>query len=140
MKTYKDFCLKTIVFYQKINYVSNMKKFLFLIVSLFLFSCEKQEAICDTSFKSYHLYVKDTLEYVQVVDINNDNILYTDSVLYSRFKVVDDSYLNIIGKNKQATLNIRFRYIDDTIHQRVNPVCVYTDDCHINLFYPSDTL
>lgn len=117
-----------------------MKKFLFLIGSLFLFSCEKQEIICDTSFKSYHLYVKDTLEYIQVVDINNDNILYSDYGLYSRFKVVDDSYLNIIGRNQQATLNIRFRYVGDTVHQRVHSVCIYTDNCHVNFSYPSDTL
>ena len=117
-----------------------MKKFLFLITLLFLFSCEKQEVICDTSFKSYHLYVKDTLEYIYVVDINNNNVLYSDSLHYSRFKVVDDSYLNIMGRNQQATLNIRFRYIGDTVYQRVNPVFVYTDDCHVNIFYSSDTL
>ena len=116
-----------------------MKKFLFLITSLFLFSCEKQEVICDASFKSYHLYVKDTLEYIYVEDINNNNVLYSDSLLYSRFKVVDDSYLNIMGRNQQATLNIRFRNISDTVHQRV-AVIVYTDNCHVNLFYPSDTL
>jgi hypothetical protein len=117
-----------------------MKKVLTFFLFISLFSCEKDNVICDTSFRSYHLYIKDTVEYLQVVDIVNDNILYSDSNLYSRFKVVDDSYLNIMGRNQQATLNIRFRYVGDTVHQRVHPVCIYTDDCHVNFYYPSDTL
>jgi len=117
-----------------------MKKFLFLILTFLALSCEKNEVICDTSFKSYHLYVKDTVEYLRVVDIDNGYILYSDSNLYSRFKVVDDSYLNIIGKNQQRALNIKFRYTRDTVYQRIQPVCITTDECHVNFYYPSDTL
>ena len=117
-----------------------MKKFLVLIGLISLFSCEKEEVICDTYFKSYHLYVKDTLEHIEVVDIDKGYILYADSGLNSQFKVVDDSYFNMIGPNQQTTLNIRFRYLNDTVHLRVVPICVFTDDCHVNMFYPSDTL
>lgn len=117
-----------------------MKKLITYFLFLTLLSCEKGEVICDASFRSYHLYVKDTVEYLQVVDITNGNVLYSDSNLYSQFKVVDDSYLNIMGRNQQRALNIKFRYIGDTVHLRVNPVCIYTDDCHVNFSYPSDTL
>lgn len=117
-----------------------MKTFLFVIGIVLFSSCERDDIICDASFKSYHLYVKDTIEYLQVVDIENGNVLYSDSNLYSRFKVVDDSYLNIMGRNKKNSLNIKFRYVGDTVHQRVHPVCIYTDDCHVNFYYPSDTL
>lgn len=115
-------------------------KWLSLLIGLSFVSCEKENVICDTSFKSLYLYVKDTVEHIQVVDIKNDYVLYSDSNLYSQFKVVDDSYLNVMGKNQRTALNIKFRYVDDSVHLRVQPVCIYTDDCHVNFFYPSDTL
>jgi hypothetical protein len=117
-----------------------MKKILIILGFFSLYSCEKEGVICDTSFRSLNLYVKDTLEYVIVEDIDNDNILYSDSGIYSQFKVIDDSYLNVMGRNQRATLNIRFRYNGDTVHQRVHPVCIHTDECHVNFYYPSDTL
>ena len=115
-------------------------KWLLLLIGLSFVSCEKENIICDTSYKSLYLYVKDTVEHIQVVDINNGYVLYSDSNLYSQFKVVDDSYLNVIGRNNQTTLNIKFRYVGDTVHLRVNPICIHTDDCHVNFYYPSDTL
>lgn len=118
-----------------------MKKLL-IILGLISVSCEKEYIICDTSFRSYNLYVKDTLEYIVVEDIDNNKILYCDSGVYPEFKVIDDSYLNEIGRNERATLNIRFLYVKDRppLVQRVHSVCITTDDCHVNFNYPSDTL
>jgi len=118
----------------------NMKKLLFLLSVIFFTSCEKEEIICDTSFHSHYLFVKDTLEYVKVFDIDSGHILYQDSNVYPQFKVVDDSYLQIMGVNSQAALNINFRYVNDTVYKRVSPICIYTDNCHVNFNYPSDTL
>jgi hypothetical protein len=117
-----------------------MKKLSLLFIVFSLFSCEKEGVICDTSFRSLNLYVRDTLEYVVVRDINLGNVLYSDRNVYNQFKVVDDSYLNIMGVNNQTTLNIEFRYVNDSIYKRVSPVCIFTDECHINFYYPSDTL
>ena len=119
-----------------------MKKILIILGFFSLHSCEKEGVICDTSFRSLNLYVKDTLEYVIVEDIDNDNILYSDSGIYSQFKVIDDSYLNVMGRNQRTTINIRFLYVKDRspLVQRVHSICVFTDDCHINFYYPSDTL
>ena len=116
-----------------------MKKLLLLLLFPFL-GCEKDNVICTTEFRSYSLHVKDTLEYVKVVNIDNGNTLYSDSNVYSEFKVVDDSYLNVIGKNQQTTLNIRFRYVNDTVHQRIYPICLSTDECHVYISTPHDTL
>lgn len=118
-----------------------MKKLL-VILGLISLSCEKGDIICDTSFRSYHLYVRDTLKYIEIVDIDRGYTLYLDSGLYTQFKVVDDSYFNIIGPNQRTNFNIRFLYEKDTLPlvQRVQPICVFTDDCHVNMFYPSDTL
>jgi len=117
-----------------------MKKFLLALSFVLFYSCEKDEVICDTSFKSFNLYVKDTLEYVMVRDINSGYVLYSDSGIYTQFKVVDDSYLHIMGINNQTTLNIDFRYVNDSFYKRVIPICISTDECHINFYYPSDTL
>jgi hypothetical protein len=117
-----------------------MKKLLFLVLSSIFLSCERDEIICDTSFKTMNLHVRDTLEFVKVHDTQNGFVLYYDSLVYQSFKVVDDSYFNIIGPNKQTDLNIEFRYINDTVHKRVVPICIFTDECHINFFYPHDTL
>jgi len=117
-----------------------MKKFLLILPFLLFFSCEKNDVICDTSFRSLNLYVRDTLEYVMVRDINSGYVLYSDSGIYTQFKVVDDSYLHIMGTNNQTSLNIDFRYVNDSVYKRVSPVCIFTDECHINFYYPSDTL
>jgi hypothetical protein len=116
-----------------------MKKLFILLLFPFL-GCEKENVICTTEFRSYSLYVKDTLEYVKVVNIDNGNTLYSDSNVYPEFKVVDDSYLNVIGENQRAALNIRFRYVNDTIHQRIYPICLSTDECHVYISTPHDTL
>lgn len=117
-----------------------MKKLSVLFILFSLFSCEKEGVICDTSFKSFNLFVRDTLEYVVVRDINSGYVLYSDSEIYTQFKVVDDSYLHIMGTNNQTSLNIDFRYVNDSVYKRVSPVCIFTDECHINFYYPSDTL
>lgn len=118
-----------------------MKKLL-IILGLISVSCEKEYVICDTSFRSYNLYVKDTLKYIIVEDINNNKILYCDSEVYPDFKVIDDGYLNVLGRNNRTTLNIKFLYVKDRppLVQRVHSVCITTDDCHVNFNYPSDTL
>ena len=117
-----------------------MKKLLLVLSLVLFYSCEKDDVICDTSFKSLNLYVRDTLEYVVVRDINSGYVLYSDSGIYTQFKVVDDSYLHIMGTNNQTSLNIDFRYVNDSVYKRVSPICIYTDECHINFYYPSDTL
>jgi hypothetical protein len=118
-----------------------MKKLSVLFILLSLFSCEKEGVICDTSFKSLNLYPKDTLEYVMVTDYGSGYILYSDSVVYDKFKVVDDSYFHFIGANNQTTLNIQYQYLNDSSNTiKVCSVCVYTDECHINFSPPSDTL
>ena len=48
-------------------------KLLIFCLSIFFISCEKDE-ICDTSFKSYDLFAKDTLSYVKITDINKDSV------------------------------------------------------------------
>jgi hypothetical protein len=117
-----------------------MKKLLLAFSLVLFYSCEKDNVICDTSFRSLNLYVRDTLEYVIVRDINLGHVLYSDSGIYNQFKVVDDSYLHIMGANNQTTLNIDFRYVNDSVYKRISPICIFTDECHINFYYPSDTL
>jgi len=116
-----------------------MKKLFILLLFPFL-GCEKENVVCTMEFKSYLMYVKDTLEYVKVEDIDNGNTLYTDSNVYPEFKVVDDSYLNVMGKGQQVTLNIKFRYVNDTVHQRIYPILVSTDECHVYISPIHDTL
>jgi hypothetical protein len=120
--------------------MKNILTFLLSFIFLFFYSCEKEEVICDTSFRSLNLYVRDTLEYVIVSDINSGYVLYSDSGIYTQFKVVDDSYLHMMGLNNRTTLNIDFRYVNDSVYNRVSPICIYSDECHINFYYPSDTL
>jgi hypothetical protein len=117
-----------------------MKHLFYFLLTLLIVGCQEEEVICDTSFKSFNLYVRDTLEHVIVRDINSEYVLYSDSNVYTQFKVVDDSYLHIMGPNQQTTLNINFRYVNDSVGVRVVPICIYTDKCHINFSYPSDTL
>lgn len=110
------------------------------LLVLTLTSCEKESVICDTSFRTHYLYVDDTLEYIKVHDIDNGFVLYSDSNVYSQFKVVDDSYLHILGTNSNGTLNIEFRRVNDSVHLNVRPICIYSDECHVYSYYPSDTL
>lgn len=130
----------------KIKYGSFIETFITLLTGLLigiglvmLVGCEKG-IICTQEFRSYYMHPKDTLEYITVVDIDNGNILYNDSNVYKEFKVVDDSYLNIMGTNQQATLNIKFRYVNDSVHLRVYPICISTDECHVYNYNPNDTL
>lgn len=125
-----------------------MKSFLELVIGMIagtllvltLTSCEKEQTICDTSFRTHYLYSNDSLEFIRVVDVNNEYVLYSDSNFYGQFKVIDDSYLHIMGKNTQTVINIQFKRINDSVHLNVYPVCVYSDDCHVYSYYPSDTL
>ena len=116
-----------------------MKKLFILLLFPFL-GCEEDNIMCTDVFMSYSMYVKDTLECVKVEDIDNGNTLYTDSNVYPEFKVVDDSYLDVMGKSQQVTLNIKFRYVNDTVHQRVYPLYLNTDSCHVYISPIHDTL
>lgn len=114
-------------------------KLLIFCLSIFFISCEKDE-ICDTSFKSYDLFAKDTLSYVKITDINKDSVLYSDSNIVGPFKLIDDSYFKIVGPNKQVTLNLQYRFVNDTVHGRFIGLCVFSDDCHIQYHLPLDTI
>ena len=118
-----------------------MKKLLLALSFVLFYSCEKDNVICDTSFRSLNLYPRDTLEYVVVKDYSSGYVLYSDSGVYNQFKVVDDSYLHVMGANSKTSLNIQFRYTSDPINStKLCSSCIYTDDCHINFISSNDTL
>ena len=117
-----------------------LKRFGFIIIStFFLYGCEK-EIICDTSHRTYYLYAEDTLEYVKIWDVNTDYVLYSDSNIIGQFKLIDDSYFNFIGPNGQATLNLQYRFPNDTVYGRFVGLCIFTDNCHVNYTLPFDTI
>lgn len=112
-----------------------------LLLPLFLFtSCEDDTVICDQSFRSYYMFSKDTLEYIEIKDIDNGNCLFSDSNFYGSFKVIDDSYFHVVGPNKQITLNLKYVKRNDSIHAHFAGMCAFTDDCHINFYFPRDTI
>jgi len=114
-------------------------KLLIFCLSIFFISCEKDE-ICDTSFKSYDLFAQDTLNFVKITDINTDSVLYSDSNIVGPFKLIDDGYFNVVGPNKQITLNLQYRFINDSVYGRFIGLCVFTDDCHVQYKFPLDTI
>jgi hypothetical protein len=115
-----------------------MNKLILPFLLLFT-SCEK-ERVCDTSLQTHYLYAQDTLEYVKIWDINTDYVLYSDSNVIGPFKLVDDSYFNFIGPNSQTTLNLQYRFPNDTVYGRFVGLCVFTDECHVNYSINFDTI
>ena len=112
-------------------------KYIILPLLFFLFSCE-DEIICDASFRTNNVYTPDTLEYYEVVDIDRDSIIYSDSNVIGIIPVIDDSYLNIIGRNNNVVLNIEYTPLNSNLH--VFSLSAYSDNCHIYTTRTLDTL
>ena len=112
-------------------------KYFVLPLLFFLFSCE-DEIICDASFRTNNVYTPDTLEYYEVVDIDRDSIIYSDSNVIGIIPVIDDSYLNIIGRNNNVVLNIEYTPLNSNLH--VFSLSAYSDNCHIYTTCTLDTL
>ena len=112
-------------------------KYFVLPLLFFLFSCE-DEIICDASFRTNNVYTPDTLEYYEVVDIDRDSIIYSDSNVIGIIPVIDDSYLNIIGRNNNVVLNIEYTPLNSNLH--VFSLSAYSDNCHIYTTRTLDTL
>jgi len=112
-------------------------KYIVLPLLFFLFSCEDQ-IICDASFRTNMVYSPDSLEYYEVVDIDRDSIIYSDSNVIGDLPVIDDSYLSVIGRNSTVGLNIRYIPVNSNLH--VIGVCGLSDDCHIYTPRTLDTL
>ena len=100
-------------------------------------SCE-DEIICDASFRTNTVYSPDSLEYYEVVDIDKDSIIYSDSNVIGNIPVIDDSYFGIIGGNGFVGLNIRYTPVGS--HNHVVGLCAYSDDCHVYTPRGFDTL
>ena len=112
-------------------------KYFVLPLLFVLFSCE-DEIICDASFRTNNVYTPDTLEYYEVVDIDRDSIIYSDSNVIGNIPVINDSYLSVIGRNNNVGLNIRFIPVNSNLH--VIGTCAYSDNCHIYTPRTLDTL
>lgn len=112
-------------------------KYFVLPLLFFLFSCE-DEIICDASFRTNNVYTPDTLEYYEVVDIDRDSIIYSDSNVIGNIPVIDDSYLSIIGRNNNIVLNIKYTPVNSNLH--VFSLSAYSDNCHIYTTRTLDTL
>ena len=113
-----------------------MKYFILPLIFL-LISCEDQ-IVCDTSLRYNTVYSPDTLEYYEVIDIDRDSIIYSDSNVIGNLPVIDDSYLSVIGTNNTVGLNII--YIPVNSHLHVIGFCSYSDNCHIYTPRTLDTL
>ena len=112
-------------------------KYIILPLLFFLFSCE-DEIICDASFRTNNVYTPDTLLFYKVVDIDRDSIIYSDSNVIGIIPVIDDSYLNIIGRNNNVVLNIEYTPLNSNLH--VFSLSAYSDNCHIYTTRTLDTL
>ena len=112
-------------------------KYIILPLLFFLFSCE-DEIICDASFRTNNVYTSDTLLFYKVVDIDRDSIIYSDSNVIGIIPVIDDSYLNIIGRNNNVVLNIEYTPLNSNLH--VFSLSAYSDNCHIYTTRTLDTL
>ena len=112
-------------------------KYFVLPLLFFLFSCE-DEIICDASFRTNKVYAPDTLLYYKVVDIDRNSIIYSDSNVIGVIPVIDDSYLSIIGRNKNIVLNIEYTPVNSNLH--VFSLSAYSDNCHIYTTRTLDTL
>ena len=112
-------------------------KYFILPLMFLMISCEDQ-IVCDTSVKYNTVYSPDTLEYYEVVDVDRDSVIYSDSNVIGNLPVIDDSYLRVIGSNNNVGLNIRYNPVNSNLH--VIGFCAYSDNCH--MYTPSglDTL
>jgi len=102
-----------------------------------LISCEDQ-IVCDTSVKYNTVYSPGTLEYYEVIDIDRDSVIYSDSNVIGNLPVIDDSYLSVIGTDNTVGLNIRYIPVNSNLH--VIGFCVYSDNCHVYTPNGLDTL
>lgn len=112
-------------------------KYLIIPLMFLLFSCE-DDIICDASFKTNVVYSVDTLEYYEVVDIDRDSIIYSDSNVIGYLPVIDDSYLSVMGTNNNVGLNIRYIPLNSYLH--VIGFCAFSDNCHVSTPISLDTL
>ena len=112
-------------------------KYFILPILFFLFSCE-DEVICDASLKYNKVYTPDTLLYYEVVDIDRDSIIHSDSNVIGNIPVIDDSYLSVIGRNNTVGINIRYIPVNSDLH--VIGFCGLSDNCHIYTPHTLDTL
>ena len=112
-------------------------KYFILPLMFLLISCEDQ-IVCDTSVKHNTVYSPDTLEYYEVMDIDRDSVIYSDSNVIGDLPVIDDSYLSVIGTNNTVGLNIRYIPVNSNLH--VIGFCAYSDNCHIYTPRTLDTL
>lgn len=115
-----------------------MKYFLIPLLLLITLSCEDHTIICDTSLKYNTVYSPDTLEYYEVIDIDRDSIIYSDSNVIGNIPVIDDSYLSVIGTNEYVGLNIRYIPVNSNLH--VIGFCAHSDNCHVYTPITLDTL
>lgn len=102
----------------------------FLILIILLFSCEK-ERYCDTSFRSYNLFSEKRLEYITIKDITNDTIIGEYHNIQGSFELINDNYFKVIKPNNVITVNLNYKYVNDSVDLRVVGFCVITDDCHV---------
>lgn len=112
-------------------------KYIVLPLLFFLFSCE-DNIVCDTSLRYNTVYSPDSLLYYEVIDIDRDSIIYSDSNVIGNIPVIDDSYLSVIGTNNTVGLNIRYIPVNSNLH--VIGFCSYSDNCHIYTPRTLDTL
>jgi len=112
-------------------------KYIVLPLLVFLFSCEDQ-IICDASWRSNKVYSPDSLLYYEVVDMDRDSIIYSDSNVIGDLPVIDDSYLSVIGRNNTVGINIRYTPVNSHLH--VIGFCAHSDNCHVYTPSGLDTL
>lgn len=112
-------------------------KYIVLPLLFFLFSCE-DNIVCDASLRYNTVYSPDSLLYYEVIDVDRDSIIYSDSNVISDIPVIDDSYLSVIGRNNTVGINIRYIPVNSNLH--VIGFCAYSDNCHIYTPRTLDTL
>ena len=112
-------------------------KYFILPLMFLLISCEDQ-IVCDASLRYNTVYSPDTLEYYEVIDVDRDSVIYSDSNVIGDIPVIDDSYLSVIGTNNTVGLNIRYIPVNSNLH--VIGFCAYSDNCHIYTPRTLDTL
>lgn len=115
----------------------NWKHFI-LIVLFPLFSCGDEEIICDASFRINTVYSPDTLEYYRVYEIGTDSTIFQDSNVFGNLLIVDDTYMNVIGRNGFSNLNIH--YIPQNSNSHFVGVCIWSDNCHVYVPRVLDTI
>jgi len=116
-----------------------MKNIVYSLFSLILLSsCEKDGVICDASFRTNTVYSLDTLIYYEVEDIDRDSIIYSDSNVIGDIPVINDSYLNVMGRNNTVGLNIRYTPKNRNLY--VVGLCANSDNCHVYTPRILDTL